>query len=70
MKLFMMLLSYTVVTYIDTGGLKKLNEKGLLPLYLTLMALSCAIGTVGGYAASMPSPMDPIKRLVMSIFYN
>lgn len=67
---FMMILSYVIVTYMDTRGFKRINEKGLLPFYLALMALSCAIGTASRYVANMPSPIEPIKKLVMSVFYQ
>lgn len=66
----MMFLSYIAVAYIDTKGLKKLNDKGLKPFYMALMAISCAIGTISGYAPDMPSPIEPIKKLVLSLFYN
>lgn len=61
----MMLISYFVVSYIDTKAFTRLNEKGMLPFYIILMAASCIIGTAFRYVKYMPSPADPIKDIVL-----
>lgn len=63
----MMILSYTVVAFIDTKGFKRTDSKGILALYIFLMVISCAIGIANGYIPDMPSPAEPIREIVLSI---
>lgn len=63
----MMILSYIVVAFIDTKGFRNTDSKGILALYILLMMLSCAIGIANGYAPDMPSPAEPIKKIISAI---
>ena len=63
----MMIILYFVVSYIDTKAFSRLKEKGMLPLYITLMMISCAIGISTAYVDNLPSPADPIKNFIISI---
>ncbi|MHB1391838.1 MAG: hypothetical protein ACYCYE_01970 [Clostridia bacterium] len=58
---------YFVVSYIDTKAFTKLKEKGILPLYIILMVISCVISTASAYVNNMPSPAGPIKNVIKSI---
>jgi hypothetical protein len=64
----MMIISYIVVSFIDTKSFTALKEKGILPLYIILMVISCAIGTSSAYVTNLPSPAVPIKDFIISIF--
>lgn len=63
----MMIISYFVISYIDTKSFTKLKEKGIMPFYIILMLISCVIGTSSAYINKLPSPADPIKNFIMSI---
>lgn len=63
----MMIISYFVISYIDTKAFTKLKEKGMLPLYIILMMISCAIGILSSYDNISLSPAGPIKDFIMSI---
>lgn len=63
----MMILSYITVSLIDTKGFKNISNKGILALYVVLMIISCGIGIANGYVPEMPSPAEPIRKLVLSI---
>ncbi len=63
-----MIISYFVISYIDTRAFTKLKEKGILPLYIILMVISCAIGISSVYVSNLPSPAEPIKDFIKSIF--
>jgi len=62
-----MIILYFFVSYIDTKSFTRLKEKGILPLYIILMVISCAIGTASAYVNNLPSPADPIKNFILSI---
>ena len=63
----MMLLSYAIVSLIDTKGFTNAGSKGILTLYIVLMTISCAIGIANGYVPHMPSPADPIRKVILLI---
>ncbi len=63
----MMVLSYTIVSIIDTGKFTKQESRGQLMFYIVLMIVSCAIGIANGYVDNMPSPADPIKNIVDAV---
>lgn len=63
----MMVLSYTIVSIIDTGKFTKQESRGQLFLYIVLMIVSCAIGIENGYADNMPSPAYFIKNIVEAV---
>ena len=62
-----MIISYFIVAYIDTKAFTRLKEKGVLPLYIILMVISCAIGSLNAYVSDLPSPAGPIKDFIKSI---
>lgn len=62
-----MIISYIVVSYIDTKSFARLKEKGILPLYIILMVISWAIGISNAYINDFPSPAVPIRDLILSI---
>jgi hypothetical protein len=62
-----MIISYFVVSYIDTKAFTRLKEKGILPLYIIMMVISCAIGSSSAYVNKFPSPAGPIKDFIKSI---
>lgn len=62
-----MIILYFAASYIDTKAFKKLKEKGILTLYIILMAISCAIGSSSSYIKNFPSPAGPIRDLIKSI---
>lgn len=63
----MMILSYIVVAFIDTKGFKNTDSKGILALYILLMMISCALGIANGYVLDMPSPAEPIRKIISAI---
>lgn len=63
----LILIAYIILTYIDTKAFTKLKEKGVLPVYIFLMLISCFIITYDFYTDNMPSPANPIRNLVKSI---
>lgn len=62
-----MITSYLVISFIDTRSFITTEGKGNLPLYITLMAISCAISIANVYVADMPSPADPIKQFILAV---
>lgn len=63
----MIIISYFIVSYIDTKAFTNLKEKGILPIYIILMVISCAIGISTAYVNNLPSPADSIRKFIMSI---
>lgn len=63
----MMILSYTTVSFLDLKLTRGEKSKGQIFLYICLMAISCIIGTANGYVLNMPSPAEPLRRIVFSI---
>jgi glycerol uptake facilitator-like aquaporin len=63
----MMVLSYAITAFIDLKSNYKKQDKVKLAVYFTLMAISCAIGSISGYAEKMPSPAEPIKNIVFTL---
>lgn len=60
----MMILSYAVFGFLDLKATHQEKGKYELAVYITLMAISWAIGTASGYVEQMPSPAEPIKQMV------
>lgn len=60
-----MILSYTILTVLETRILFRAGLKGQLVLYLALMTVSLAIWIANGYVEDMPSPANPIKDFVL-----
>lgn len=58
---------YMIIFFIDTRSVVKADKEGKLPLYITLMVVSCAIFIANNYTVNMPSPAGPIKDLILSI---
>lgn len=67
MKFVMMILSYTIFSFIDLKATYHNQDKAKRIVYFTLMTLSCAIGIASGYVKSMPSPAEPIKNIVFTL---
>lgn len=63
----MMIISYMTVSFFDLKATKDKITAGKLMLYIFLMAVSCAIGIANGYVLDMPSPAEPLRRMVLSI---
>lgn len=58
---------YMLASAVDISTFTRVNKKGQLPLYISLMAISCAIGIANSYVNNMPSPARLIKDIVLSI---
>jgi hypothetical protein len=67
MMFIMMILSYTITSFIDLKATYHNQDKVKLIVYFTLMIISCAIGIASGYVDNMPSPAIPIKHIVFRI---
>lgn len=67
MKLVMMLLSYAVIAILDLRATYHNQDKVKLYVYFMLMTISCAIGIAIGYMENIPSPAEPIKRIVFMV---
>jgi hypothetical protein len=61
------LILYLVLSIIDINSFSKSSEKGKLPLYITLMTISCAIGTANEYIPNMINPAEIIKNIVQAV---
>lgn len=62
-----MIISYIVTAYLDLKATFHKQGKAKLTVYFVLMAISCTIGIANGYVMDMPSPAEPIKKLVFAI---
>ena len=60
-------LLYMLVSVVDTSVFTRVNKKRQLMLYISLIAISCAISIASNYIKNMPSPAWPIKDIVLSI---
>lgn len=58
---------YVFAVIVDINTFTGVSKKNCLPLYISLMAISCAISIATGYVSNMPSPAGPIKDIILSI---
>lgn len=63
----MMILSYTIMTFVDLKATYHNQDKAKLIVYFFLMTASCAIGIASVYVGNIPSPADPIKNIVFTL---
>lgn len=63
----MIILFYTVVSFIDLKATYHKQDKAKLITYFSLMTISCAIGIASGYLKNMPSPGETIKHIVFTL---
>jgi archaellin len=63
----MMIVSYTIASFLDLKASYHNQDKAKRIVYFTLMAASCAISIAGRYVKNMPSPAEPIKNIVFTL---
>jgi hypothetical protein len=61
---------YMLTSVVDISIFIKVNKKGQFLLYISLMAISCAIGITNNYVSNMPSPARLLKGIVLSVIGN
>lgn len=64
----LILMLYGGIALIEIPPLRKQKDKRKLILYTVLLAFSASISVLIGIGIELPSPSDPIKHIVTSIF--
>ena len=67
MMFIMIILSYTIISFIDLKATYHKQDKAKLITYFSLMTLSCAIGIASGYLANITSPGEIMKQIVFTL---